>query len=138
MVGTDSRNIQQLRRRVACILSAAWPDCTHMPKNPLLAFRMVVPPLDFHVPFSLRSLFGFDAQVSAKCVVVVVVVVSHIQRIGCQSEKTTLHGGQSRSWSAEQGMRRRVEVTVSVSIFLVCMLERGHKRNPSLVLIGSG
>ena len=36
--------------------------------------------------------------------VVVVVVVSHIQRIGCQPEKTTLHGGQSRSWSAEQGM----------------------------------
>ena len=35
----------------------------------------------------------------------VVVVVSHIQRIGCQPEKTTLHGGgQSLSWSAaEQG-----------------------------------
>ena len=32
-----------------------------------------------------------------------VVVVSHIQRFGCQPEKTTLHGGQSRSWSAEQG-----------------------------------
>ena len=33
---------------------------------------------------------------------VVVVVVSHIQRIGCQPEKTTLHGGQSRSsWSAQ-------------------------------------
>ena len=30
-------------------------------------------------------------------------VDSHIQRIGCQLEKTTLHGGQSRSWSAEQG-----------------------------------
>ena len=31
-------------------------------------------------------------------------VVSHIQRVGCQPEKTsTLHGGQSRSWSAEQG-----------------------------------
>ena len=36
-------------------------------------------------------------------VTVVIVVVSHIQRIGCQPEKTTLHGGQSRSWSAEQG-----------------------------------
>ena len=37
-----------------------------------------------------------------KCqmVLVVVVVVSHIQRIGCQPEKTSLHGGQSRSWSA--------------------------------------
>ena len=35
--------------------------------------------------------------------IVVVVVVSHIQRISCQPEKTTLHGGQSRSWSGEQG-----------------------------------
>ena len=35
-----------------------------------------------------------------------VVVVSHIQRIGCQPEKSTLHGGQSRSWSAEQGKKK--------------------------------
>ena len=30
---------------------------------------------------------------------------SHSQRSGCQREKTidTLYGGQSRSWSAEQG-----------------------------------
>ena len=35
------------------------------------------------------------------------VVVSHIQRIGCQPEKTTLHGGQSRSWSAEQGKENK-------------------------------
>ena len=39
--------------------------------------------------------------------VVVVVVVSHIQRIGCQPEKTTLHGGQSRSWSAEQEKKKK-------------------------------
>ena len=33
-----------------------------------------------------------------------IIVVSHIQRIiGCQPEKTTLHVGHSRSWSAEQG-----------------------------------
>ena len=38
---------------------------------------------------------------------VVVVVVSHIQRIGCQPEKTTLHGGQSCSWSAEQGEKKK-------------------------------
>ena len=31
-----------------------------------------------------------------------VVVVSHIQRIVCQPEKTTLRGGHSRPWSAEQ------------------------------------
>ena len=36
-----------------------------------------------------------------------VVVVSHIQRIDCQPEKTTLHGGQSRSWSAEQGKKKK-------------------------------
>ena len=32
-------------------------------------------------------------------------VVSHIRRIGCPPEKTTLqvHGSQSRSWSPEQG-----------------------------------
>ena len=41
-------------------------------------------------------------------VVVVVVVVSHIQRIGCQPEKTALHGGQSRSWSAEQEKKKKV------------------------------
>ena len=34
--------------------------------------------------------------------------VSHIQRIGCQPEKTTLHGGQSRSWSAEQGIENKI------------------------------
>ena len=43
-------------------------------------------------------------------VVVVVVVVSHIQRIGCQPKKTTLRGGQSRSWSAERGKKRRKKV----------------------------
>ena len=42
-------------------------------------------------------------------IVVVVVVVSHIQRIGCQPEKTTLHGGQSRSWSAEQGKENKIK-----------------------------
>ena len=40
-------------------------------------------------------------------VVVVVVVVSHIQRNGCQPKKSTLHGGQSRSWSAEQGKENK-------------------------------
>ena len=35
--------------------------------------------------------------------------VSHIQRIGCQPGKITLHGGQSRSssWSAEQGKENK-------------------------------
>ena len=35
-------------------------------------------------------------------------VVSHIQCIGCQPEKATLHGGQSRSWSAEQGEENKI------------------------------
>ena len=39
----------------------------------------------------------------------VVVVVSHIQRFGCQPEKDlTSHGGQSRSWSAEQGKGNKI------------------------------
>ena len=36
-----------------------------------------------------------------------VVVFSHIQRIGCQPEKTTLHSGESRSWSVEQGKENK-------------------------------
>ena len=53
-------------------------------------------------------LFGFpNSSNIGSTVVVVVVVVSHIQRIGCQPEKTTLHGGQSRSWSAEQGKENK-------------------------------
>ena len=41
---------------------------------------------------------------------VVVIVVSHIQCIGYQPEKSTLHSGQSRSWSAEQGKENKREV----------------------------
>ena len=37
-------------------------------------------------------------------------VVSHIQRIGCQPEKTTLHGGQSRSLCAEQGKENKRKI----------------------------
>ena len=37
----------------------------------------------------------------------VVVVVSYIPRIGCQPEQTILHGGQSRSWSTEQGKKNK-------------------------------
>ena len=43
----------------------------------------------------------------AHYVVVVVVVVSNIQRISCQPEKTTLHGGKSRLWSAGQGKENK-------------------------------
>ena len=38
-------------------------------------------------------------------------VFSHIQRIGCQPEKTTLHGGQSRSWSAYRVHRNSCRIT---------------------------
>ena len=37
-------------------------------------------------------------------------LLSHIQRIGCQPEKTILHGGQSRSWSAEEGKKEKGKV----------------------------
>ena len=40
---------------------------------------------------------------------VVVFVVSHIQRIGCQPQKTTLHGDQSRSWSAEERKENKIK-----------------------------
>ena len=43
------------------------------------------------------------------CREMLLLVVSHIQRISCQPEKTTLHGGQSRSWSAEQGKKKKKE-----------------------------
>ena len=52
----------------------------------------------------------FQCFESFHLLVVVVVVVSHIQRIGCQPEKTTLHGSQSRSWSAEQGKKEKEKV----------------------------
>ena len=38
-----------------------------------------------------------------------VVVVSRIRRIGCQTEKTILHGGQSRSWSANREKKKKGE-----------------------------
>ena len=34
----------------------------------------------------------------------------YIQRIGCQPKKTTLHGGQSRSSSGEQGKENKKNV----------------------------
>ena len=105
LIDTDSRNTQQLRRRVACILSAAWPDCTQVRHNPPLAVRMAVLVLCFSCFFLVEvylGLFGFDAQVSAKF------------------------------------MQRRGEVDVSISIVLVYMLKRKHKRNPSSGMIGSG
>ena len=57
--------------------------------------------------FSGSYFFSTFCTLIVLCYVVVVVVVSHIQRIGCQPEKTTLHGGQSRSWSAEQGKENK-------------------------------
>ena len=70
-----------------------------------------------HLPSAVRALIFLARRIQPFlsfvdrevefCVVVVVVVVSHIQRIGCQPEKTTLHGGQSRSWSAEQGKENK-------------------------------
>ena len=57
--------------------------------------------------FVIRRLQELARKKRIPLYVVVVVVVSHIQRIGCQPEKTTLHGGQSRSWSAEQGKENK-------------------------------
>ena len=51
-----------------------------------------------------------DADNIGSTVVVVVVVVSHIQRIGCQPEKTTLHG--TSPWPAPAGVGRDPPVGV--------------------------
>ena len=42
--------------------------------------------------------------------VVAVVVVSHFSVLVANPKKTTLHGGQSRSWSAEQGKKNIVQL----------------------------
>ena len=54
----------------------------------------------------------------------VVYVVFHIQRIGCQPEKTTSHGGQSRSWSAEQGKENKRESLASMLVFHAQLLSQ--------------
>ena len=69
-------------------------------------WRFVDIPLIFSVQQTTYRI-GNLVYILLGMVVVVVVVVSHIQRIGCQPEKTTLHGGQSRSWSAEQGKENK-------------------------------
>ena len=43
-------------------------------------------------------------------IVFVVVVVSHISALVANPKKTTLHGGRSRSWSAEQGKKEKGKV----------------------------
>ena len=45
--------------------------------------------------------------VSGYMLLFVVVVVSHIQRMLPTRKKTTIHGGQSRSWSAETGKKKK-------------------------------
>ena len=35
--------------------------------------------------------------------------------IGCQPEETTLHGGQSHSWSAEEGKREQKKKSGSIT-----------------------
>ena len=63
----------------------------------------MVPTLRCHVYGSQILLMHKKQQRSTRLDrVVVVVVISHIKRIGYQPEKTTLHDGQSRSRSAEQ------------------------------------
>ena len=43
---------------------------------------------------------------------------SHIQRIGCQAEKTTLYGGHFRSWSAEKG-KKEIYASGSIGVLQV-------------------
>ena len=52
-------------------------------------------------PRAPRGSLRFPPDFLEPAVFVVVVVLCHVKRISCQPEKTTLHGGQSRSWSTE-------------------------------------
>ena len=79
-------------------------DDENLHNNPIIVTHLV---LAFHPPNYVNSLNSTRRKMDPFCFVAVVVVVSHIQRIGCQPEKTTLHGGQSRSWSAEQGKENK-------------------------------
>ena len=60
------------------------------------------------------------------CITKVVVVndVSHVQRIGCQHQKTTLHGGQPSSWSVEQGKKLKKSGSAPLSKLLVWRKEK--------------
>ena len=62
----------------------------------VILFTLLYPALALHVLLLYQD-----------TVVVVAVVAFHIQRIGCRPEKTTLHGVQSRSSSAEQGKKEK-------------------------------
>ena len=79
---------------------AGRPGGSEVPRNPLT--RWDVSSIPANGIFLTKKLKNKNKNAQR----VVVVVVSHIQRIGCQSEKTTLHGGQSRSWSVEQGKKK--------------------------------
>ena len=53
--------------------------------------------------------FRWDRRLQRQNPFMAFIVVSYIERIGCPPEKLTLHGGQSRSWSAEQGKENKRE-----------------------------
>ena len=55
------------------------------------------------------------------------VVVSHIQRTGCQPERTLLHGGHSHSWSAEQEKENKKKSLAAPPPPLVLELLGGNK-----------
>ena len=53
------------------------------------------------------DLLGILCEVSDRRLENWLLLFKHIQRIGCQPEKTTIHGGLSRSWAAEQGEKKK-------------------------------
>ena len=55
---------------------------------------------------------------------VVVVVVSHIQRIGCQPEKTTLHGANPARHSILVSSDRALPLQCGALEFVVCRMWR--------------
>ena len=55
---------------------------------------------------------------------------NNIQRSGCQPEKTTLHGGQSRSWSAEEGIENKTKSLAAHSPPHAARSEKKNKKSP--------
>ena len=62
----------------------------------------------------------------------IAIIVSHIQRIGCKPEKPTLHGGQFRAWSAEQGNVYSSVYAIHPGEIIGCK----YKRAPMVVSLG--
>ena len=79
---------------------------------------------------------GFMGVKSEKKCCTVVVVISHIQRIGCQPGKSASSDGQSRSWSTEnrEERKKRKRLVAPPPTLLVRMKQNKKSRDASICL----